>query len=439
MSAHPPPSPAALAPGDCYADPLLLPADEAERRIAASVIPVQEVECAGLREAHDRVLAEDLISPLNVPGFTNSAMDGYALCGDDLPGSASRSYEVLGTAWAGKPFTIRAGSEPHGSPDRGEVGPGEAVRVMTGAVMPAGTDTVVMQEQVQVDAAQVTIQTGQIRGQNVRAVGEDIRTGQTVLASGQRLLAAELGLLASLGVAQIRVRRRLRVATFSTGDELRSIGQDLEPGAVYDSNRYTLYAMLTRLGVDIIDLGVIRDDANAISAAFSQAAATADAVITTGGASAGEADFVADTVRDLGQVGFWRIAIRPGRPLAFGRIGDAFMFGLPGNPVAVMVTFYQFVQPALRRMMGERDPRPTPMMRARCVDGLRKKPGRVEYYRAVLERDAQGELCVRQTGKSGSALLHTMSDANCFVVLGHDEDSVPAGTCVDVQPFFGLI
>ncbi len=397
------------------------------RRVDAALEVVPTVERVHLRGALDRVLAADVTSPLDVPGFTNSAMDGYAVVGEDLPdaGKAPVELAVLGTAWAGKPF-------------RDPVSSGQSVRVMTGAVMPAGTDTVVMQEHAECRGDRVRLGPGHRVGQNVRQAGEDLRRGQAVLAAGHRLLPAELGLLASLGIGEVPVRRRLRVATFSTGDEIRSLGQSLEPGQIYDSNRYTLFGMLTRLGVEPIDLGVIPDRADAIRDAFAEASACADVVITSGGASASEADFVAQSMRDLGEVGFWRIAIRPGRPLAFGRIGNAFVFGLPGNPVAVMVTFYQFVQPALRRMMGERDPRPVPMLRARAAEDLRKKPGRVEYYRAVVSRTDEGELTVAQTGKSGSALLHTMSDANCFIVLPEESDTVEAGTWVDIQPFFGL-
>jgi molybdopterin molybdotransferase len=252
-------------------------------------------------------------------------------------------------------------------------------------------------------------------------------------------MPAELGLLGSLGIAEVRVRRRLRVAFFSTGDELRSLGEALELGDVYDSNRYTLYGMLTRLGVELIDLGVIRDEPEAVRAAFNKAAELGDAVISTGGASTGEADYIGETLARLGEVRFWRIAIRPGRPLAFGRIGEALFFGLPGNPVAVMVTFYQFVQPALLRMMGSNEAHPNPMLRATCLSPLRKRPGRVEVYRAILARDADGRPSVRGTGKTGSGLLHTMSDANCFIVLGQDAEDVEAGAEVDVQPFFGLV
>lgn len=413
---------------DCYGDPELLPAAEAHRRIETAVRSVTEIHRRPLRDALNRVLAEDVISPLDVPGFTNSAMDGYAIAGQSLPAEET-PFSVLGTAWAGKPLNI-------------EVGPGQAARIMTGAVMPAGTDTVVMQEQVRQDPQdeqRIVIGPGHAPGQNVRQAGEDLRQGATVLRRGQRLMPAELGLLASLGIGEVPVYRPVRVAMFSTGDELRSIGEPLEPGAVYDSNRYTLFAMLTRLGVEIEDLGVVRDEPSAIQAAFEKASMQADVIVTSGGASAGDADLVSDTLRRLGQVGFWRIAIRPGRPLAFGKLGGSFLFGLPGNPVAVMVTFYQFVQPALQLLMGERPVRTNPMVRASAAHRFRKKPGRVEYYRAVLERDETGKLIVSQSGKSGSALLHTMSDANCFVVLPDEADSVEAGALVDVQPFFGLV
>ncbi len=421
MSANAPPSDLF----DCFADPELLPADEATRRIAETVVPVVATTAVSLRTALGRVLATPVVSPLDVPGFRNSAMDGFAVKGAELAEAESR-LRVLGTAWAGKPYA-------------GSVESGQAVQIMTGAVMPDGTDTVVMQEQTVFQDGMVIIGSGHTTGQNVREAGEDLREGVTVLEKGRRLTPADLGLLASLGIGEADVYRQLKVATFSTGDEIRSIGEPLEPGALYDSNRYTLHGLLTRAGVEITDLGVIRDRREAIRDAFKQASDVADVVLTSGGASAGDADFVSETLRELGQVGFWRIAIRPGRPLAFGKLGDAYLFGLPGNPVAVMVTFYQFVLPALRRLAGEDPIGPEPVFKARTLENLRKKPGRVEYYRAVVDRNAQGELVVRQTGKSGSALLHTMSDANCFIVLPDESGAVDAGDIVDVQPFFGLV
>jgi molybdopterin molybdotransferase len=418
-------------PVDCYeGDPELLPVAEALRRIHAQTASVSGDERVGLHDALGRIVAQGIVSPMNVPNHTNSAMDGYALAATDLPATNSRRLAVIGTAWAGRAFA-------------GEVAPGSAVRIMTGGVMPPGTDTVIMKEQVEELIGEhsdtIVIGQGHIAGQNVRQAGEDITIGDCVLAPGKPIMPAELGLLASLGIAEISVKRRLRVAFFSTGDELRSLGEELKLGEVYDSNRYTLYGMLTRLGVELIDLGVVRDEPEAIREAFLEAARLGDAVISTGGASSGDADYIGETLAQLGEVRFWRIAIRPGRPLAFGRVGDALFFGLPGNPVAVMVTFYQFVQPALTRMMGSDEAHPNPTLRATCQTPLRKKPGRVEVYRAVLERDAHGRPTVRSTGKTGSGLLHTMSDANCFIILPEDGESVEAGAEVEVQPFFGLI
>ena len=417
-------------PADCFeADPELLPMAEALARIDARTESITDAEPVAIRDALGRIAAEDVRSPMDVPGHTNSAMDGYALAGADLPGTGSRRLEVLGTSWAGRPFT-------------GDVPRGAAVRVMTGAVMPAGTDTVIMMEQVEEHAGggrnAIVIGTGHARGQNVRAAGEDIAAGSRVLAAGARIGPAELGLLASLGIGEVLAMRRLKVAFFSTGDELRGIGEPLALGEIYDSNRYTLYGMLTRLGVEVIDLGVVRDEPKAVNDAFLEAARRGDAIISTGGASTGEADYIGETLARLGEVRFWRIAIRPGRPIAFGRVGDATFFGLPGNPVAVMVTFYQLVQPALLRMMGASDTRPYPVVRAVCLSPLRKKPGRVEVYRAILGRDDDGRTTVRSTGKTGSGLLHTMSDANCFIILPEDGGRVEPGEEVDVQPFFGL-
>ena len=412
---------------DCYeGDPDLLPPGEAMRRIRAHVRPLDSTRSIAVIDALGRVAARDVVSPRNVPGHTNSAMDGFACAGDSLPDSGSRWYEIAGTAYAGKPFT-------------GPTGPSQAVRIMTGAIMPEGTDTVVMQEHVEVEGDRVLIPSGAGRGRHVRQAGEDLAEGAVVVPRGRRLMPAEMGLLASLGIGEVAVYRTLRVAYFSTGDEIRPPGAPFEPGLVYDSNRFAMHGMLGRLGVDVVDLGIVPDRRDAVRDAFREASARADVVLSSGGASTGEADYVKEVLSELGQVGFWRIAIRPGRPLAFGLLGDSVFFGLPGNPVAVMVTFYQFVAPALRAVSGETDSRPLPALEARCTTRLRKKPGRVEYYRAVLERDDSDALVVRSTGKSGSGLLHTMSDANCFIVLPEDGATVEPGATVAVQPFFGLM
>jgi len=295
---------------------------------------------------------------------------------------------------------------------------------------------VVVQEVVKVAGTRITIPRGQKQGQNVRAAGEDLKRGVPVLAPGRLFQPADLGLVASLGIGEVAVRRRVRVAFFSTGDELASIGTALKEGEVYDSNRYTLHAMLERLGVEIRDLGVVRDDPAKLEAAFREAAVNADAIVTTGGVSVGEADFVKPMMAKLGEALFWRIAMRPGRPMAFGRIGSAFLFGLPGNPVAVMVTFYQFVREALLQLAG-REGEAAPLLEAAAAEPLRKVAGRTEYQRGLLFRDADG-LKVRTTGQQGSGVLRSMSEANCFIVLEHERAREQAGETVRVQPFEGL-
>lgn len=406
-------------------DPAALQVSEALQRIDAVITPVTGYEQVPLRSGLGRTLAQTITSPINVPAHTNSAMDGYAVRAEDLSGKDLTPLRVIGTALAGGPF-------------QGVVTPGAAVRIMTGAVLPAGSDCVVMQEQVERQEDTVVIGSGHKAGQNIRQAGEDLAKGEVVLSAGHRLLPADLGLLASLGVAEIQVRRRLRVAFFSTGDELRSIGETLDEGEIYDSNRYTLYGMLTRLGVDLIDMGVVRDRREDLEQAFREGAQQADALITSGGVSVGEADFVKDILKALGEVHFWKIAMKPGRPLAFGRVGKAVFFGLPGNPVSVMVTFYQFVQPALRRMMGQHEAPPL-TVKAACANRLRKRPGRMEFQRGILEQQADGSLVVHSTGDQGSGILSTMSRANCFIVLPDASGNVEAGALVDVQPFAVLL
>jgi molybdopterin molybdotransferase len=358
-----------------------------------------------------------------VPGHDNTARDGYAVRHADL-GPGETVLQEIGAALAGKAFS-------------GTLGPGQCVRVTTGAVMPAGADTVVVQEVARVAGGKVTIPPGQKAQQNVRYAGEDLKKGVPVLKPGQLLRPAELGLIASLGLGEVSVRRRLRVAFFSTGDELASIGTTLKEGEVYDSNRYTLHGMLSRLGVEIHDLGVVRDDPALLEAAFRKASSNADAIVTTGGVSVGEADFVKPMMAKLGEALFWRIAMRPGRPMAFGRIGNAFLFGLPGNPVAVMVTFYQFVREALLHMSGRTGDCALPILKVPAAEPLRKVPGRTEYQRGTLFREA-GEWKVKATGQQGSGVLRSMSEANCFIVLEHERGKVQAGELVQVQMFEGL-
>jgi molybdopterin molybdotransferase len=402
-------------------DPDALPVDKARAAILACLAPIRETESVPVREALARILAQDIVPAINVPAHDNSAMDGYALRFSDLQGGETR-LEELGTALAGKPY-------------RGKVGAGQCVRIMTGAVMPAGTDTVVIQEVVQKDGGRVVVPPGQKAQQNVRYAGEDLKIGVPVLEPGALLRPAEIGLIASLGIATVAVRRKLRVALFATGDELASFGSPLKEGEVYDSNRYTVHGMLSRLGVEIVDLGVVRDDPAKLEAAFRQAA-SADAIISTGGVSVGEADFIRQMMAQLGEVLFWKIAMRPGRPMAFGRIGDAFLFGLPGNPVAVMVTFYALVRDALLHLAGRSDAA-LPMLQAAAAENLRKVPGRTEFQRGVLFRENDGWR-VRTTGQQGSGVLRSMAEANCFIVLEHARGNVRAGEPVSVQLFEGL-
>ena len=291
---------------------------------------------------------------------------------------------------------------------------------------------------MQADGSGIRIDGSTRKGDNVRQAGEDIAAGDLILTEGRRLNPADIGLIASLGIAEVSVVRRLRVAFFSTGDELRSIGETLGDGAIYDSNRYTLHGMLERMGTDIIDMGVIKDDLEALEEAFAIAAANADVLITSGGVSVGEADYIKEILAKLGQVDFWKVAIKPGRPLAFGHVGDAVFFGLPGNPVSVMVTFYEFVQPALRKMIGENDSGIL-TLKARCDSRLKKRPGRVEYQRGILRGDEDGNLVVVKTGAQGSGILTSMSQANCFIILPIDSSGIEPGMYVDIQPFSGLV
>jgi molybdopterin molybdotransferase len=368
------------------------------------------------------VLVEPLVANVDVPPFANSAMDGYAVRSLDCSESTKTVLEVLGASFAGKPYT-------------GQVGEHQCVRIMTGAVLPEGADAVLMQEDVERDGERILFDGGSVKaGQNVRYAGEDSRRGDTILEPGMKLGAAEIGLLASVGVGEVRVSRRLRVAYFSTGDELSSIGTPLTEGKIYDSNRYTLFGMLSKLGVECYDLGVVPDRREAVRAAFQQAGDMADLILTSGGVSVGEADYVTETLAELGEINFWRMAMKPGKPLAFGKMGSAVFFGLPGNPVSVMVTFYQFVLPTIRKMSGEEE-RDALLIQARCADDLPKTPGRMEFQRGILKRDSDASWSVSTTGLQGSHVLSSMSQSNCFILLSAEGTGAKMGDLVTVQPF----
>ena len=421
-------TPQSIAQASCADDydPNSMPVDKARAFIHRFLEPVSAAVRVPIRGALGRVLAEDVTSPVDVPSHRNSAMDGWAMRGADLAPAGETTLEEIGVSFAGRPFA-------------GRVGAGQCVRIMTGGVVPEGADTVVMQERARADAKRVTFAPGQKTGQNVREAGEDLRRGAVALARGRIVRPADLGLLASLGVGEVPVHRPLRGAFFSTGDELKSIGTALGEGEIYDSNRYTLHGMLQRLGCEVLDMGVVRDDPALLERAFREAAASADVVITSGGVSVGEADFVKGMMGKLGEVVFWKIAMKPGRPLAYGRIAGAHFFGLPGNPVSVMVTFYQFVREALLRLMGADPVPPLPTFPATCTARLKKAPGRTEFQRGILERAEGGEWTVRPTGDQGSGILKSMSEANCFIILGEAVGNVEAGTRVQVQPFEGLV
>ena len=406
-------------------DPDSMPVAKAREFIHTFLSPVSGVARVPIRGGLGRVLAEDIISPVDVPAHVNSAMDGWALRYQDLAANPLVALTETGSSFAGVPFGKR-------------VGKGECVRIFTGGVVPEGCDAVVMQEKAKPIGKSITFGPGVKPGQNVRYAGEDLKAGAIALARGRSLRPAELGLLASLGIGEIGVYRPLRVVFFSTGDELVSVGSPLAEGQIYDSNRYTLHGMLTRMGCEVIDMGVIRDDPALLEKAFHDASAIGDVVITSGGVSVGEADFVKSLLAKLGEVVFWKIAMKPGRPLAYGKIGGAHFFGLPGNPVSVMVTFYQFVREALLTLQGV-DPLPVqPLLKAICTSPIRKAPGRTEFQRGVLYLE-DSVFKVRTTGEQGSGILKSMSDANCFIMLHDHVGNVDAGATVDVQILEGVI
>ena len=395
---------------------------QALAQIESNISRLHKSEALPIRDCLGRISSEAVISPINVPGHANSAMDGFAISGTSLPVDGIVDLTEIGTAFAGKVFND-------------ECGENECVRIMTGAVIPEGTDTVIMQEQVeQLDNQTIRIGSDHRTGENVRAAGEDIKQGEPVLQQGSRINPADLGILASLGIGTLKVIRKPVVAFFSTGDELVSIDKPLAKGEIHDSNRYTLHGMLSQLKVDILDMGVIRDEPAAIRAGLLEASEKADLIITTGGVSVGEADYIKPVLDEIGHTEFWKIAIKPGRPLTFGSVGNSVFMGLPGNPVAVMVTFSLFVTPVIRKLTGAPSSE-MPLMKVRSLQDLRKKPGRCEYLRCIVARDKNNEWRVGKTGMQGSGILSSMSRANCFIVLPAENEGVKAGDLVDVQLF----
>ena len=406
-------------------DPNSMPVEQARDYIKAFLSPVHETERVHLHAALGRVLAEEIHATHNVPNHDNSAMDGYAFNADDL-GQDTARLKITGTAFAGNALS-------------GSFEKGACIRIMTGAAIPAGADTVIAQERVELDGEFIRLSDTPNRGANVRYAGEDLKAGQVVLNIGHQISPADLGLIASLGIGEVSVYRKLKVSFFSTGDELVSIGSSLKPGQIFDSNRYTLFGMLNRMGVEIQDLGAIPDDPILLEKTLIKAAESSDVILTSGGVSVGEADYMKQLLQKLGQVLFWKIAMKPGRPLAFGKIGNAHYFGLPGNPVAVMVTFYQFVRQVMLVLMGQANAAAIPMLNVVCTSSIRKLKGRTEFQRGILFVGEDGHWQVKTTGNQSSGVLSSMSQANCFIVLNDDVGNVEAGTTVKVQLFDGII
>jgi molybdopterin molybdotransferase len=425
----------------------LLHVDDARKAIAQMVDELlaearllndpAEINIVSLDQAINRILAEDVLSPIDVPSADNSAMDGFAFNGKCLEtNSLDITLAVVGTAFAGKPYD-------------GRVGDGQCLKIMTGALMPSGCDTVIPQELTTSDNPEfITFKQNQLKtGENRRLRGEDLQRGKAAIAAGRLLRPSDLGLAASLGITSLKVKRKLKVAILSSGDELRSLGQPLESGCIYDSNRYSLTGLLNRLNLEIIDCGIVLDDPSSLKEAFIEASTKADVLISSGGVSAGEADFTKQIMQELGDVGFWKIAMRPGRPMAFGTLKPVpgqssakrtLFFGLPGNPVAVMVTFYQFVRSALLQLNGASQTE-APLSQAISETPIRKKPGRTEFQRAILGRNTEGRPTVKLTGSQGAGILRSMSEASCFIILHHDQGNIAAGDWVDVALFDGLL
>ncbi|MBE3787338.1 bifunctional molybdopterin-guanine dinucleotide biosynthesis adaptor protein MobB/molybdopterin molybdotransferase MoeA [Vibrio parahaemolyticus] len=403
--------------------PAFLSVVQGQEKILSLVNTVSEIEACKIENAYGRVLAEHIISPVNVPQYTNSAMDGYAIRSDDVD---RNSYQIVAEVMAGHAY-----DQPL------EVG--QAVKIMTGAPTPRNGDTVVMREQASQEGDKVTFDGANIKaGQNVRQAGEDLAIGSDVFTAGTRLASPEMGMIASLGFGEANVFRKLKVAVFSTGDEVQAPGTEQKANSIYDSNRFTIMGMLEKLGCEILDFGILEDNEHLMIEALENASAQADVVMTSGGVSVGDADYIKLALDKLGQIDFWRINMRPGRPLAFGQINNKPFFGLPGNPVAVMVSFINFVEPALRKMQGEQGWKPL-KVNAIATENLRSRQGRTEFSRGIYELDNTGRLTVRTTGKQGSGILRSMSEANCLIEISPAIDTVKAGESVTIIPLQGRI
>ncbi|ELB2860625.1 bifunctional molybdopterin-guanine dinucleotide biosynthesis adaptor protein MobB/molybdopterin molybdotransferase MoeA [Vibrio alginolyticus] len=403
--------------------PAFLSVVQGQEKILSLVNTVSEIEACKIENAYGRVLAEHIVSPVNVPQYTNSAMDGYAIRSDDVKRD---SYQVVAEVMAGHAY-----DQP--------LDVGQAVKIMTGAPTPRNGDTVVMREQASQEGDKVTFNGANIKaGQNVRQAGEDLAIGSDVFTAGTRLASPEMGMIASLGFGEANVFRKVKVAVFSTGDEVQAPGTEQKANSIYDSNRFTIMGMLEKLGCEILDFGILEDNEQLMIEALENASAQADVVMTSGGVSVGDADYIKLALDKLGQIDFWRINMRPGRPLAFGQINNKPFFGLPGNPVAVMVSFINFVEPALRKMQGEQGWKPL-KVNAIATENLRSRQGRTEFSRGVYELDETGRLTVRTTGKQGSGILRSMSEANCLIEISPAIDTVKAGESVTIIPLQGRI
>jgi molybdopterin molybdotransferase len=404
---------------DCCSAPGLLPFERALTQMLNSLTPVTEIEQVNIEHALNRILATDIASPINVPPHANSAMDGYAFLHESL--AETTTLKLIGRSMAGEPF-------------QGTCKRGECVRIMTGAKLPAGCDTVEMQENCTVNGEQITFTSAKKIGDHVRNAGEDIAQGQQVLQRGQRLTAIDIGMLSSLGIAKVQVYRRLKVALIATGDELKVPGQTLREGDIYESNAHVLANILDKMNIEVIDFGIISDDFDAIKTAFQQADELADAVMSSGGVSVGDADYTKTVLDELGEINFWKIAMKPGKPFAFGHLPNSVFFGLPGNPVSALVTAHQLAIPALLKMQNaKKQPRVT--INVKSADDLKKSPGRMDFQRGILTVNEQGETVVKSTGSQGSGILSSLALANCYIVLPSEQGRVNAGEMVTVQLF----